>query len=145
MIHLEPAARCFQDDAGATVVDYIARYESLNEDFDEVINIINKRRSPGLEPLKPTLILKTVGPLLRKVSATVRTARNAERNESRTPTNRAGPTQAAAVFYVEEEGVAPAFWVMGRVPAAGAGVGAAPGAANPRTRRQTPPDYTTPG
>lgn len=39
MLHNEPAARCFQDEQGRSVVDYVIRYESLQEDFTELMAV----------------------------------------------------------------------------------------------------------
>lgn len=62
LIHLEPAARCFMTPDGKPVVDYIVRYENLQEDFDKVIDMLNKKRDPNSKPLKSSLTFKTVGP-----------------------------------------------------------------------------------
>lgn len=51
--HVEPAARCMLTDDGKSTVDFLIRYEHLEEDFNEVVKIINERRPKALAPLKP--------------------------------------------------------------------------------------------
>lgn len=49
--HVEPSARCFKDKDGLPVVDFVIRYEHLEEDFATALAIINLRRKPSLDPM----------------------------------------------------------------------------------------------
>ncbi|KAG2426197.1 hypothetical protein HXX76_013178 [Chlamydomonas incerta] len=46
--HVEPAARCLVDEAGRLVVDFVIRYERLEEDIQAAVQLINQRRPEGL-------------------------------------------------------------------------------------------------
>ncbi|GLI71240.1 hypothetical protein VaNZ11_016361 [Volvox africanus] len=49
--HVEPAAPCMVDDAGKLVVDFVIRYERLEEDMQAALELINVHRPVGTPPL----------------------------------------------------------------------------------------------
>ena len=50
--HVEPASPCMTTADGKSAVDYVVRYEHLEEDFAEAVAIINARRQRDLPPLQ---------------------------------------------------------------------------------------------
>ncbi|GFR49715.1 hypothetical protein Agub_g11869 [Astrephomene gubernaculifera] len=49
--HVEPAAACMMDQEGRLVVDFLIRYERLDEDMQAAMELINSRRPAGLPPI----------------------------------------------------------------------------------------------
>lgn len=50
--HVEPAHHCTVDAEGGLLVDFLIRYEHLQEDFMQLIGVLNKRRDPSLPEIQ---------------------------------------------------------------------------------------------
>ncbi|GMH44096.1 hypothetical protein BSKO_12030 [Bryopsis sp. KO-2023] len=63
--HVEPQHRCTTTRDGNLAVDFILRYENLQQDFDTLLGHLNRLRNPGLAELSGTLGWQQKGPLLK--------------------------------------------------------------------------------
>ncbi|CAD7703950.1 unnamed protein product, partial [Ostreobium quekettii] len=64
--HVTPQSKCVTTSDGSLAVDFVVTYEHLEDDFKELISILNGRREPSVPVIEHTLGWHQKGPLVRE-------------------------------------------------------------------------------